>query len=73
MSNARLLLDHDAAPALTWVTQRNPWVPNDIATFLRVGGLSAGLFMSVTNPWGSVAISGEGDACLTFQNRFIVT
>lgn len=69
MSNARLLLDQDAAPALTWVTQRNPWVPIDIASFVRFEGISAGAFLSVTNPWGSVEISGEQDACLKFQNR----
>jgi hypothetical protein len=73
MTNARLLLDQDSSPALTWVIQRNPWVPNVIASFLRVEGISAGLFMSVTNPWGSVDISGKQDACLTFQNRCYAT
>ena len=71
MSNARLLLDQAAAPALTWVNQRNPWAPSDIASFLRFEGLSAGAFLSVTNPWGTVDITGETDACLKFQNRHV--
>ena len=72
LSNARVLLDHDTSPAVTWATQRNPWVPNDIASFLRFEGLSSGLFLSVTNPWSSIGFSDEHDACLTFQNRSYV-
>jgi hypothetical protein len=71
MSNARLLLDQSAAPALTWVKQHNPWIHSDIASFLRFEGFSAGTFLSVTNPWGTVDISGEEDACLKFQNRHV--
>ncbi len=71
LSNARLLLDNAAAPALTWVKQRNPWVPSDIASFLRFEGFSAGAFLSVANPWGTVDVSGEADACLNFQNRHV--
>jgi hypothetical protein len=70
LSQARLLADLDPAPAVSWVTQRNPWAPNDIATFLRFDGLSAGVFLSVANPWGAVDLRSEGDACLQFENRF---
>ena len=69
MSDARLLLDGDESPTPSWVSQRNPWVPNDIATFLRFDGLSKSLFLSVANPWGSVAINSVTDSCLNFLNR----
>ena len=70
MSNARLLLDGQDTPIPSWVTQRNPFVSNDIATFLRFDGLSKSIFMSVANPWGSVVITRATDSCLTFLNRW---
>ena len=70
VSDARLLLDAQDTPTPSWVTQKNPWVSNDIATFLRFDGLSKSIFLSVANPWGSVVISRATDSCLDYLNRW---
>jgi hypothetical protein len=70
VSNARLLLDGQDTPIPSWVTQRNPFVANDIATFVRFDGLSKSIFLSVANPWGSVVITQATDSCLNYLNRW---